>query len=274
MKKIIYFFLLFSSSQSKAAIVDTVSIYSAAMKKTFKCVVIKPSSYKIKKTSFPVVYLLHGYSGNYSNWIKKVPELKKESDDYQLILVCPDGGFSSWYFDSPIDSMMRYETYISKEVVKYIDIHYRTIKNKHARAIAGLSMGGHGALFLSIRHPELFGACGSMSGGVDLLFNYNRFDIKNRLGDSITNRTNWNEYSVNNLVEKIKPQDSLSIIIDCGTADFMYSINHQLHEKMLALKIPHDYIERPGDHNWDYWNNAVKYQLLFFRNYFDKEGIR
>jgi S-formylglutathione hydrolase FrmB len=64
--------------------------------------------------------------------------------------------------------------------------------------------------------------------------------------------------------------DSLAIIFDCGNDDPFAGINRELHQKMLKLKIPHDYIERPGTHNWDYWSNAVQYQLLFFRNYFDR----
>ncbi|UAY52396.1 alpha/beta hydrolase [Ferruginibacter albus] len=269
MKKLFIFFYLLPFFCT-AATVDTITIYSAAMKKSISCVVISPNSYKTQKSNYPVVYLLHGYSGNYSNWIQKVPSLKKQADDYQMLLICPDGGFSSWYFDSPVDSTMRYETYISKEVIKYIDTHYRTIKNKHGRAIAGLSMGGHGALFLSIRHPELFGACGSMSGGVDLLSSHNKYDIIKRIGDTTTNNPYWHDYSAVNFIENYKPSDSLAFIIDCGTSDGFYTINHQLHEKMLSLKIQHDYIERPGEHNWDYWANAVKYQLLFFRNYFNK----
>ncbi len=67
------------------------------------------------------------------------------------------------------------------------------------------------------------------------------------------------------------PKDSLSIIMDCGTEDFIIDMSREAHQKMLALKIPHDYIERPGKHDWRYWATAVEYQLLFFRNYFDKQ---
>ena len=101
---------------SHAATVDTISIYSKAMHKEFKCVVIKPELNKKhagragKKTEFPVVYLLHGYDGWYSNWIIRVPQLKEYADQYKLMIVCPDGGNSSWYFDSPVDSTMKYET--------------------------------------------------------------------------------------------------------------------------------------------------------------------
>src|SRR4030095_11443960 len=105
---------------SHSATVDTVSIYSGAMHKAFNCVVIKPDSYK-KKKPFPVVYLLHGSSGDFANCIKRVPAIKNYADKYNMLIVCPDGGQYSWYLDSPVDSSMKYETYIGSEVPSYIE---------------------------------------------------------------------------------------------------------------------------------------------------------
>ncbi len=261
------FLLIFLSAH--AAEVDTVSIYSNAMHKELKCVVIKPGKYNKKKAGYPVVYLLHGYGGWYSNWLIRVPQLKEYVDAYNLMIVCPDGGNSSWYFDSPVDSSMKYETYVGKEVPGYIDAHYNTIKNRAGRAITGLSMGGHGALFIAFRHAEMFGACGSMSGGFDLYASRNKYDIIKRLGDTINYAHNWKRYSVTNEIENY-PKDSLAITFDCGTGDPFYSSNHLLHEKMLQMKIPHEYTERPGKHEWTYWRNSIQYHLLFFRNYFEK----
>ncbi|MBI1343756.1 MAG: esterase family protein [Terrimonas sp.] len=251
-----------------AAQVDTVVIHSDAMKKDFNCYVVLPDNYQGGDKHYPVVYLLHGYSGNSSDWLNKDPDLKKEADNNNLIIVCPEGGYSSWYFDSPVDTSMKYETYIGKEVPVFIDRHYRTLPNRNGRAITGLSMGGHGGMFIGLRHPDMFGACGSMSGGVDINCCVDRFDVALRIGDTAQHADNWKSFSVMNLVEQYNRQLPLSIIIDCGTEDFFYSINHQLHEKMLKLKILHDYTERPGAHNWAYWTNAVKYQLLFFSEYF------
>ncbi len=247
--------------------VDTISIQSTSMHKQINCVIIKPDAYKKKKKLFPAVYLLHGYSGNYSNWITKVPELKNFADKYQTIIVCPDGGFSSWYFNSPVDTTYKYETYISLELVNYIDAHYRTIADKNHRAITGLSMGGHGALFLALRHSDVFGAAGSMSGGVDLKESKNRFDIIKRIGDTITHAKEWHDLTVINLIEN-HTNTAVKIIFDCGIKDIFINGNRSLHQKMLSLKIPHDYTERPGEHNWDYWKNAVIYQLLYFKNFF------
>ncbi|HWC53054.1 MAG TPA: alpha/beta hydrolase family protein [Chitinophagaceae bacterium] len=270
MKKIISSFIVLTVAFiGNAATVDTINIYSDAMHKDIKCVVVKPDSYENDNNQYPVVYLLHGYSGNFSNWITKVPKLKEEVDQLQLIIVCPDGNYSGWYIDSPIDPSMKYETYVAKEVPAYIDSHYHTIKDRKTRAITGLSMGGHGALFIAFRHADFFGACGSMSGVVDLNFTKNKYDLIKRIGDTIQNAAYWKNFSVINIIDQY-PKDSLAIIFDCGNDDPFAGINRELHKKMLKLKIPHDYTERPGTHNWDYWSNSIQYQLLFFRNYFDK----
>ena len=270
MKRIFCFlFTLLLSYGIKAAAVDTVTIYSTAMQKEYKCVVIKPTIAQNEKIQLPVVYLLHGHGGWYANWIIRVKELKEYADQYQMLIVCPDGGYNSWYIDSPIDSTVRFETYISKEVPAYIEKHYPVIKDRKARAITGLSMGGHGGLFLGFRHADVFGACGSMSGGVDLQPFKKNWQLSQKIGDTINYAANWKNYSVITVIENY-PKDSLNIIIDCGTEDFFFDVNKALHNKMLRLKISHEYIERPGKHDWNYWRNAVQYQLLFFSNYFSK----
>lgn len=256
----------------KAATVDTITIYSASMHKNTRCVVIMPSADKKKGIRYPVVYLLHGYSGNYANWVNKVPIIKEYADEYKLMIVCPDGGFSSWYLDSPVDPSMRYETLVAREIPAYIDAHYPTIPARQARAITGLSMGGYGGLLLAFHHADTFGACGSMSGGVDLNESRTRFDVIKRVGDTSTYADNWEKYSIRSVVEHY-PKDSLSILIDCGMDDIFYRGNIELHRKMLQWKIPHDYIERPGKHDWDYWSNAVQFQLFYFNNYFKKRAV-
>lgn len=102
--------------------VDTVSIFASKMKKEVKNVVIVPENYTTRK-HYPVVYLLHGYSDNYAKWVTAVPSIKNYATQFQLILVCPDGGYSSWYMDSPIDLSSQYESYITKDLITYIDTH-------------------------------------------------------------------------------------------------------------------------------------------------------
>ncbi len=263
------FFITCVSVKLFAGSVDTVSIYSNSMHKQIKAVVIKPDSYQTKNKRYPVVYLLHGYDGWYSNWIIRAPELKEYATTYQSIIVCPDGATSSWYWDSPADTACRYETHIAIEVVEFVDKNYKTIADQKHRAITGLSMGGHGALFIGLRHSSVFGSAGSMSGGVDLMEYRNSFDISKRIGDTGTQSKYWHDLTVISLVENYENTD-LKIIFDCGNKDFFVGGNRKLHQKLLLLKIPHDYIEREGEHNWDYWKKSLPYHLLYFRIFFDE----
>jgi S-formylglutathione hydrolase FrmB len=265
--------LLLCSQIIHAASVDTIQVSSKAMNKDINCVVIKPEGYKNKNNAqkrYPVVYLLHGYSGKYNNWIIRTPELKEIADREELIIVCPDGGYSGWYWDSPVDSSSRYETHIAQEVPEQIDNLYRTINDRSGRAITGLSMGGHGGIYLGFRHADFFGACGSMSGAVDLSYSINKYEIAKRIGDTLVYRDNWYNYSAVGTVDQ-PIKHPLSIIIDCGIEDHLIQGNRNLHQKLMDRKIPHDYIERPGKHDWNYWRNAVQYQLLYFSRFFQQQ---
>jgi S-formylglutathione hydrolase FrmB len=255
----------------KAGSVDTVSVFSGAMHKNIRCVVITPLNYKKTNKSYPVLYLLHGYGGNYARWLLVAPQLKTRVDDLQLIVVCPDAGYGSWYINSPADSAIRYETFTAIELVQHIDSSYKTIPDRAHRAIAGLSMGGHGSLYLAIRHKEVFGAAGSISGLVDLTFFPKGMNFKTLFGDSTMAAANLQKNSVINLVDDLKNRE-LKLSIDCGIYDFLIIPNRNLHQKLIRLRIEHDYTERPGLHNAAYWRNSIDYQLLFFRKFFDESA--
>jgi S-formylglutathione hydrolase FrmB len=115
----------------QASVVDTIQTFSVAMQKNIKSVVVTPENY-VSDKELPVVYLLHGYGGNYQDWIKRARSFEKAADQYNMIIVCPDGGFNSWYWDSPIDLKSKHETFISDELVHSIDAKYKTIKNPKA----------------------------------------------------------------------------------------------------------------------------------------------
>ncbi len=253
-----------------AGTVDTVSIYSKALKKETRFVIITPSGQKQKADHLPVVYLLHGYSGNYSSWLHDAPQLIAKSDELNMILVCPDGGYSSWYFDSPVDSTFHYETYITNELIPYIDQKYPTIPDRKHRAITGLSMGGHGAFYLAFLHKDLFGAAGSISGGVDIRPFPKNWQLDKVLGTQEAHKENWEKNTVINLADQLKNGEQ-KITFDCGTADFFLVVNRNLHQKLLDKNIDHDYAERPGQHNKAYWGNSIDYQLLFFKKYFTEK---
>jgi S-formylglutathione hydrolase FrmB len=272
MKKLFTAICIFIGMQAIAGRVDTIQIQSTYLKKATKFVIIQPTNQSQQnniKERYPVVYLLNGYGGDYGQWPITTPQLTKTAEDLKIIFVCPDGGIGSWYFDSPIDSSIRYESYITKELVPYIDANFSTKASPKSRAISGLSMGGHGALYLAIRHSDIFGAAGSTSGGVDFRAFPNRWDIKKALGEYEQNKERWYEYTVMRQVELLKNKQ-LAMIIDCGIDDFFMPVNRALHEKLLQLKIEHDYIERPGEHNHIYWGNSIDFQILFFDHFFQK----
>lgn len=271
MKKSLLFALaLFFAVYAQAAKLDTIDTYSDSMKKTIRALIITPDNYDSGK-EYPVIYLLHGAGGNYGQFLsmsKSIPDL---ADIHNLIIVCADGGNTSWYYDSPVDPTYKYETYITKELIPFIDKNYKTIKSRTGRAISGLSMGGHGALYLSFRHQDMFGAAGSMSGGVDIRPFPKNWDMAKRLGAYAEYPENWEKNTITNMLHLLTA-NSLSIIFDCGTEDFFYKVNKELHEKMVDRNIPHDYIERPGNHTGPYWANSINYQALYFSLYFKKNN--
>ena len=269
-KSAVLIFFLFTTFSSLAAKVDTLTIQSAAMGKTLRAGVVVPQSYKKAKNGLPVLYLLHGYSGNFRDWLTKTPDkqlLHRLVDKYNIIIVTPDGGFSSWYLDSPLDKETQFETFITKELVDQVDGKYRTIKTRDGRFISGLSMGGHGALYLSARHPQLYSAAGSMSGALDIsgLDNKNLNEsIEKLLGPKEQNLDKFKANSVVYMADQLKAND-IKVLIDCGVDDFLIESNRELHRRLVYNKTPHEYIERPGAHTWPYWGYALEYHLLFYQ---------
>jgi len=250
---------------------DTIEVMSQAMGRSIKNVVIVPDEYAGSGVKYPVLYLLHGAQGCYSDWSRKT-NLHRLADRYHVIIVCPDGQ-DSWYFDSPVDPAMQFETYVSSELVAHIDSHYRTHANRYMRAITGLSMGGHGALFLAFRHPDVFWSCGSMSGNMDITQFPGSWHIKDRLGDYESYPQRWRDHAVCNLLGQVKAcplQPAQNIIIDDGLNDIFIKNNVALHDKMVEMGIDHDFTVRPGRHSWDYWVNSLDYHMMFFDKAFKR----
>lgn len=258
----LFFFITFISIYG--ARVEKIQVYSQKMSKCVAVNVIVPDTEE-RKTS---IYLLHGYSGDENSWLQIKPELVDYAELNQVLIVCPDAK-NSWYWDSELDANSQYETFVAEELVEYIDSNYNTYDDKNLRAITGLSMGGHGAIWLAFRHPEVFVSVGSMSGGLDIRPFPDSWEMKNQLGTIDENPEKWETHTTINLIESIKDK-GLNITICCGVDDFFMDVNNAFHTKLLEHGIAHDYTVRPGKHNAFYWNNAIDYHLLFFQNVFQK----
>ncbi|XWW44527.1 esterase family protein [Fibrella sp. USSR17] len=267
-----------------AASIDTLDVPSAAMKRMLRAAVALPESYKKTKSNLPVLYLLHGGGGQFSDWLKQTPDkqlVQKLADQYNLIIVMTEGDRLSGYLDSPVQKDNLFETYLTNEVVDKIDNTYRTIRDRKGRVITGLSMGGHGSLYLAARHPDLYCAAGSMSGALDL--NATNWRITPEfakqiepgftriLGPANSTPDYYAANSVVNMVPQLKASN-LKLIIDCGVDDFLIEGNRDLHRRLVYSKVDHDYTERPGAHTWDYWQNSLPYHVQFFHNVLKANG--
>ena len=250
-----------------------------------KNIVVLPANYREESAArrrYPVVYVLHGYSGNYRDWydhsVRQKQPLTTLADRYQAILVFPDGKFSSWYVNArphtaapdykPEDWQM--ETYLTRDLVQAVDKEFRTWASAEGRAITGLSMGGHGAVTLGAKHPELYSAAGSMSGVMDLT-GIPGLDLPKRLGAIAEHRAEYEKESAKTLLPKLAGR-KFGLILDCGTGDFLWAQNVALHEALLKAKVPHDWYARPGGHTWDYWINALPYHLQYFSRWVKPAG--
>ena len=268
-KKIVIALLGLIPLASWAAKVDTLQVKSASMYKSIEVIVISPATAETK--SCPVIYLLHGYSGNARSWLDIKPNLPEIADEKGVFFVCPDGE-NTWYWNSPMNSDVHYETFISDELVKYVDFNYHTVAKREGRAIMGLSMGGHGAMWNAIRHSDVFSAAGSTSGGVDIRPFPKNWEMSKQIGEKEKYPENWENYTVINLVSTLK-KGQIAMIIDCGEDDFFLEVNKNYHEALLKQGIEHDFITRPGSHNSVYWNNSIDYQILFFQKHFKKMNL-
>jgi len=166
-----------------------------------------------------------------------------------------------------------------KEFIPFIEKEYRVRSKKEFRAIAGLSMGGNGALVLSMRNTELFSSCIAMSAGTftdeEMIDKdeYNRYfgDIYGpKTKDGLSDH--WKANNPLHLLENIdvKKLKSVRYYIDCGDDDFLYKGNSALHVKMRDLKIPHEYRTRQGGHEWSYWRTGLYDGLKYISEKFHR----
>jgi len=212
-------------------------------------------------TPVPVVYLLHGYGGNEGDWFRysRAAEL---ADQLGLAIVTPDGG-DAWYVNSPSG---RWGEYIVTDLVREVEGRFPVRKQREGRAIAGLSMGGFGAINIALRHPDMFAVAASMSGALDTMRATSVFappvaqpELVSRLGpaDGPTRRDN----DVYQLARTASVTALPYLYLDCGTSDPWLDINREFAQLLAARGIAHEFHEEPGDHNFSYWDRQVEVVL-------------
>jgi putative tributyrin esterase len=262
------FLLLFTAStRAQSSSVETIQLQSKLVNATLPYNVILPVDYRTSKTTrYPVFYLLHGLSGHYSDWLTRT-NVADYAAQYRMIVVMPEGN-DSWYVDGAAGLNDKYESYILKELMPDVDKRYRTIQAGYGRAIAGLSMGGYGAIKYGLKYPSVFAFAGSISGA----FGVTRYTEKEMGGASwdpflkIFGPVGGETRKANDVFEITKALTAGRIAslpyfyFDCGTEDAAqhFNANRELSGMFLEKKIPHEYRELPGNHSWQYWDQQVK----------------
>jgi S-formylglutathione hydrolase FrmB len=265
---LILFLPFFTPAQQPAKCrVETVQWQSKTQAKLLPYNAILPLDYGQNKTAaYPVLYLLHGLTGRYDNWTT-FTKLTQYAAAYRLVIITPEG-HNGWYTDSPVAPADKYESYLPNELIPDVERRFRVLKTREGRAIAGLSMGGYGALKFGVKHPDKFVFAGSMSGalraaewtdktferapvfGETLMKAYGPADSPARAANDLFK-----------LIEALTPEQIRGLpflYADCGTEDFLFASNHELAKLLAIKKIPHEYRQSPGAHNWLYWDAQVQ----------------
>ena len=211
---------------------------------------------------FATFYLLHGLSDDYTIWLRRT-SVERYATRHPLMIVMPDG-FRGFYTNNAAGPA--YATYVAKELIETVERIFPAKRSRESRGIGGLSMGGYGALRLALGFPDLFAAATSHSGAV-LHGSRNHPRVGGSLGEAefrqiFGEQPVGTDHDVLALARQAQSRGSLPHLrIDCGVDDGLLEDNRALHAKFDGLRVPHEYEEFPGGHDWEYWDAHVQEAL-------------
>jgi putative tributyrin esterase len=270
-----------TSAKPQSDRVQTVQFQSKLVGATLPYNVLLPVGYNepaAKSKRYPVLYLLHGLFGHYGNWIEKT-KLADYTVTSDFIIVMPEGN-DNWYTDSATVPTDKYESYIMQELIPDVEKRFRVNSERGSRAIAGLSMGGYGALKFGVKYPQQFVFVGSMSGALGAA-TWTEAEMK---GLAAIWRTLQPVYGPENsptraandaskLYRELPAADIAAlpfVYLDCGTEDPLLQSNRGFADILVSRKIPHEYRQLPGGHTWTYWDAQVQEVLRIATKKFAK----
>ena len=213
---------------------------------------------------FPVFYLLHGLSDDHTVWARRT-SIERYVEHLPLIVVMPNVD-RSFYTDARQNPRGAYERFIVHDLVGYVDRVFRTIPSREGRVVAGLSMGGYGALKLALKHPRLFRAAVSHSGAVGVARGerWDDGDWRREFEPIFGASPAGGPDDLFSIAERADRTALPALRIDCGVDDFLIDHNRRFHQHLETLGIPHEYAEYPGAHTWAYWDTHVQEAIAFF----------
>lgn len=262
----------FSAAQSFVS--ETLTVKSGILKQERSYAIYLPEGYEASSRSYPVLYLLHGYSDNHTGWVQfgEVQHIADmaiaAAEATPMIIVMPDADTTRPGYTNSVDGKHNYENFFFEEFMPHIENTYRIRKDKRYRAIAGLSMGGGGSFVYAMRRPDLFSAAAPLSAWMGPTTAEELKNWAERSGASFDPEDAEAYLAKNNplaLVKTIEKEklNSIRWYIDCGDDDFLYEGNAQMHILMRQLGINHEYRVRDGGHTWEYWRSALPTVLQF-----------
>ena len=271
---IVAFLLFFGAAENCLCrqIISVDSLYSGALGVTKKFSVSLPRDNTFPGP-YPVLFLLHGYSGDHTDWLART-QLRTYLKGLPLVVVMPDAE-NSWYANSFSRTADRFEDFIVNDLRRAVAKRYPV--NTARESIAGLSMGGFGAVMLAMKHPHMFRFAGSLSGA----FSLPRFleDTLNHpqphalRSDAILifgppGSAHRNEYDPFVAVRQIPGDSSCFFYFATGTDDAFRGFlpaQRMLTDSLRALRVPYEYHETPGNHSWKYWDREIQPLLARLR---------
>ena len=281
---VLLFFFYFISNAQHGKVLDDLSLPSKILKGERKFAVYLPPDYDSSRRSYPVLYLLHGYTDDHTGWIQFGEVLRiadkaiLNGESTAMIIVMPDADTGKVGYTNAISGKWNYEDFFFEEFIPHVEDRFRIKKNKRFRAIAGLSMGGGGSFIYALRRPDLFSSAAALSAS---LGPQNLEEMKDfaYLGYTISNynQKDFEHYSNRNnplqLVEKMETKDLNSVrwYIDCGDDDFLYKSNNLMHIKMREKRVKHEFRIRDGGHSWSYWRASLPKVLEFISDHFHQK---
>lgn len=259
-----------ASVRAASQVLDAQPVKSEILGKAMNAAVYLPDGYASSQRSYPVLYLLHGYSDDQTGWVQ-FGEVQRIADQAiaagraaPMIIVMPDAGVT-WYAND-LKGQVRFEDYFFTELIPHIESSYHCRTNREFRAVAGLSMGGMGAFMYAMRHPDLFASSCPLSAA---LWDREAMSKRLKLGEQGEPEEKVNafldRYCPVTLAERL-PEESkkaMRLYIDCGDDDFLSADNARMHVLLLEKKIPHEFRVRDGAHSWEYWRSALPDVLEF-----------
>lgn len=216
-------------------------------------VVVLPTGYDQSARLYPVLYLLHGHDGGHRNWIERT-NLLAQTARLPLIVVLPDAG-NSWYTNSLARPEERFEEYVAREVPAFVDQNFRTLTYREARYVAGLSMGGYGALKLGLKYSGRFSLAGSFSGSTRAVADTAFPTVRDAFGPAGSAARAENDLLA--LARDARIAEGTYFYIDCGTDDGLLASNRAFAEAMSARPLAYEYHEVPGAHGWELWDRRL-----------------